>query len=118
MGSRISKGSTGYRAGIVAGFMGLMVLAATQAPAMALGVSVKYNDLDIQTAAGASKLYERIREAAAQVCPQVSSLELQRHAAAVRCQEAAVAQAVNSIASPQLAAIYAAKFHHGAHSPA
>jgi hypothetical protein len=56
MGARISKGSTGYRAGIVAGVMGLMVLAATQAPAMALGVSVKYNDLDIQTVAGAEKL--------------------------------------------------------------
>lgn len=118
MGSRISKGSSGYRAGILAGVTGLMMLAAAQAPAVALGVSVKYTNQDLQTTAGAERLYERIREAAAEVCPAVSSVELQRHAAAVRCQDAAVAQAVNSIGSPQLAAVHAAKIHHGVRSAA
>lgn len=113
MVSRISKGSSGYRAAIVAAFTGITMLAAAQAPAVALGVSVKYTNQDLQTTAGVERLYERIREAAAQVCPAVSSLELQRHAAAMRCQEAAIAQAVTSIGSPQLAAVYAAKSHHG-----
>ncbi|HEV2703803.1 MAG TPA: UrcA family protein [Steroidobacteraceae bacterium] len=114
----ISKVRSAYRVGIVAGFMGLVVLAAAQAPAATGDVAVRYSDLDIHTAAGAEKLYERIRQAAAEVCPAVSFEELQRHAVAVRCQEAAVAQAVNSVASPQLAAVYAAKTHHGLHSAA
>jgi UrcA family protein len=120
MNAAVSKGSRGYRAGIVAGLMGFMVLAAAQAPAAERygDFKVTYADLDISTPAGAEKLYERIRSAAAQVCPQVDFMETQRHAAAVRCENAAVAQAVNSIASPQLAAVYAARSHHGAHSPA
>jgi UrcA family protein len=120
MFTAISRSSSGYRAGIVAGLMGVMVLAAAQAPAAIPGgdVAVNYADLDISTTAGAEKLYERIRKAAAQVCPQVDTMELQRHAAAARCENAAVAHAVNSIASPQLAAVYAARTHHGAHRAA
>jgi UrcA family protein len=116
----ISKGSSGYRAGIVAGLMGFMVLAAAQAPAAPLDteVVVKYGDLDINSAAGAEKLYERIRQAAAQVCPQVSSFDLPRHLASVRCQDALVAHAVSRVASPQLAAVYASRTHHAARSPA
>ncbi|MGC1458841.1 MAG: UrcA family protein [Steroidobacteraceae bacterium] len=114
-----SRSSSGYRAGIVAGLMGVMVLAAARAPAaVADEVAVKYADLDISTTAGAEKLYERIRKAAAQVCPQVDVMELQRHAAAARCENAVVAHAVNSIASPQLAAVYAARTHRGAHRAA
>jgi UrcA family protein len=120
MNAAVSTGSRGYRAGIVAGLMGIMVLAAAQVPAaVPFGdLTVNYADLDISTAAGAEKLYERIRSAAAQVCPRVDFMQTQRHAAAVRCQNAAVAHAVNSVASPQLAAVHAARTHHGAHSPA
>ena len=120
MFAAISKGSPRYRSGLVAGLMGFMVLGATQVPAAALNtdVVVKYADLDISTTAGAEKLYERIRQAAAQVCPQVSAIEISRHLAAQRCQEALVAHAVDSIGNPQLAAIYASRLHHGARSPA
>ena len=120
MSAAISKGSRAYRAGLVAGLMAVMVLAAARAPAAVAGgdVAVNYADLDISTTAGAEKLYERIRQAAAEVCPQVDFVELQRHAAAERCQNAAIAQAVSHIASPQLAAIYAARTHHGAHRAA
>ncbi len=109
----ISKGSSGLRAAVAAGLMGVMVLAAARAPAAPLGgdVAVNYADLDISTTAGAEKLYERIRQAAAQVCPSVDFIEVQRHAMAERCQNAAVAQAVSRIASPQLAAVYAARTH-------
>lgn len=113
------KSSRGHPAAIVAGLMGVMVLASASAPAAVPGgdLMVRYADLDIGTTAGAEKLYERIRVAAAQVCPQVNYEEIQRHAAAVRCVNAAVAHAVNSIASPQLAAVYAARTHR-AHTPA
>lgn len=107
-----SRSSSGYRAGIVAGVMGVMVLAAAQAPAAVRDdVAVNYADLDISTTAGAEKLYERIRRAAEQVCPRVDFMDIQRHAVAVRCQNEAVAHAVNSIASPQLAAVHAARSH-------
>ncbi len=107
-----SSSRSGYRAGIVAGLMGVMVLAAARAPAAMPGdVAVNYADLDISTTAGAEKLYERIRLAAEQVCPAVDFMDLQRHRVAVRCLNEAVAHAVNSIASPQLAAIHAARSH-------
>jgi|HubBroStandDraft_1064217.scaffolds.fasta_scaffold315551_2 UrcA family protein len=116
----ISKGRGGYKAGIVAGLMGFMVLAAAQAPAATFDteVVVKYGDLDINSAAGAEKLYERLRQAAAQVCPQVSSLDLPSHQAGLRCLDAVVAHAVSSVGSAQLAAVYASRTHHSAHSPA
>ncbi len=120
MTSALSKGSAAFRAAIVAGLMAVMVLAAAPAPAAMPGgdLAVSYADLDISSTAGAEKLYERIRKAAAQVCPQVDFRETVRHAAAVRCLNAAVAHAVNSIASPQLAAVYAARTHHGVHRAA
>ncbi|HTC52909.1 MAG TPA: UrcA family protein [Steroidobacteraceae bacterium] len=115
----LSKGSRGYPAGIVAGLMGVMVLATAPAPAVVPGgdLAVNYADLDINTTAGAETLYERIRRAAVQVCPQVDFGDIERHAVAVRCLNEAVAHAVNSIASPQLAAVYAARTHR-AHTPA
>jgi UrcA family protein len=120
MVTRISKISSGYKAGIVAGLMGFMALAGAQAPAQTLGadVVVKYADLDITTAVGAEQLYERIRRAALQVCPRVESIEVERYRSYLHCEDAVVAHAVSSIASPQLAAIYAARTHHGAHRAA
>jgi UrcA family protein len=120
MFAAISKVRSRYPTGIAAGLMGFMVLAAGQAPAATPGtdIVVRYADLDINTAAGAEKLYARIRHAATQVCPEVSSIEIARHQASQRCQDAAVAHAVGSVGSAQLAAIYATRSHHGAHSPA
>jgi UrcA family protein len=114
-----SNGGHRYRSGLVAGLMGLMVLAAAQAPAATFdsGVVVKYADLDINTAAGAEQLYARIRQAATEVCPQVSFIEISRYLASQRCQEEVVAHAVGSIGNPQLAAVHASRTHHGAHSP-
>jgi UrcA family protein len=117
------KGTLRRVASVAAGVTSLMVLAAVTAPMAAAQVSdtavhVSYGDLDLSTAAGAAKLYDRLQSAAEQVCLQADERELSRYEASLRCEQKLVAEAVNNIHSPQLAAVYAAKTHHGAHSPA
>jgi UrcA family protein len=99
----------------------LMVLAtATASAAQVVGpdVLVRYADLDITTVAGAEKLYERIQQAAAQVCPAPNSPLASAHVALVRCRNEVVAHAVSSVGSPQVTAVFAARTHHGVRSPA
>jgi UrcA family protein len=113
---------TGNRAGIAAAVMGLMVLAAAAAPASAeqrvgADVAVHYADLDITTVAGAEALYERIQQAAAHVCPLADNQLLVERTAAMRCRNEVVAHAVSSVSSPQVTAVFAARTHHGVHSP-
>jgi hypothetical protein len=48
------------------------------------------------------------------VCPDVGFEQLQRYVVAKRCQNDAVARAVSSIGSPQLAAVYASRSHRAA----
>ncbi len=108
---------------VAAGITSLMVLGAVTAQVATAqvldsAVHVAYGDLDLSTAAGAAKLYDRLQSAAEQVCLRVDERELSRYEASLRCEEKLVAEAVNSIRSPQLAAVYAARTHHGAHSPA
>jgi UrcA family protein len=110
-----------YRVSITAGIMGFMLLggAATQIAAAAVAdkeVVVRFGDLDLATTAGAEKLYARIESAAQQVCPQVDPVELQGHQIAMRCVDVVTAHAVSTISSPQLAAVYAQRAHHGLHS--
>ncbi len=107
----------------IAAVAGLMVLGAAAAPASAwqyLGpdVAVHYADLDITTAAGAEALYERIQQAAVSVCPQADGRPLARYMTVIRCRNEVVARAVSSVSSPRVTAVYAARAHHGAHSPA
>jgi UrcA family protein len=113
---------TSIKAGIAA-VTGLMVLGAAAAPASAgpyVGpdVAVHYADLDITTAAGAEALYERIQQAAVSVCPQADSRTLDRYMTVIRCRNEVVARAVSSVSSPQVTAIFAARAHHGTHTPA
>jgi UrcA family protein len=99
----------------------LMVLtAATASAAQVVGpdVLVRYSDLDIATVAGAEKLYERILQAAAQVCPAPDSPSLSAHAALLRCRNEVVEHAVSSVGSPQVTAVFAARTHHWVRSPA
>jgi UrcA family protein len=118
----ISKGTIGFRAALTVGLIGLLPMAAVAAQGSRTqfegpAVVVNYTDLDINTSRGAEKLYERIEHAAAQLCPQVDIAELQRYAVFLRCRDEVVAHAVSSINSPQLAAVYASRTHHVAHSP-
>ena len=111
------------KAGVAAGLLGFMVLgaaAAQAAPAWYVGpdVAVGYADLDITSVAGAEKLYERIQQAAARVCPAPDSKLLTEYAAVLRCRNTVVAHAVNSVSSPQVTAVFAARTHHGARTPA
>jgi UrcA family protein len=119
---RTSKGRSGFKAGVAARVMGVLILGAAAMPlaaAQVIGpdVTVRYADLNINTEAGAEKLYERIRHAAARVCPIEDLRPLAEHAAATRCRNEVVAQAVSRVSSAQLTAIYTARAHRGAHSP-
>ncbi len=119
---RISQGRSGFRAGMAAGVMGLMMLGATAMPlaaAQVIGpdVTVRYADLDITTQAGAEKLYERIGQAAVRVCPVGDLRPLPEFEAAMHCRDEVVAQAVSRVRSAQLAAIFAARAHRGVHRP-
>jgi len=112
--------STGnFKTRIVAGALGIMGLGALSAQASAVQLTgptvvVQYSAQDLATSDAAEKLYARIRLAAQEVCPQVNPAQLARYQVALRCQNAAVDRAINSISSPQLTAVYAARIHHGA----
>lgn len=111
-----SKGRIGYRASVAAGIAALMVLGAAAVPASAAppgDVTVKFGDLDLNTARGAATLYSRIKTAAEQACPGADSLFVPRHLAALRCENAAVADAVATVSNPKLAALYAERARHG-----
>jgi UrcA family protein len=118
----IGTDKRGSTAGVAAAVMGLLILGTAAMPlsaAQLIGpdVTVRYADLNISTQAGAEKLYERIRHAAAQVCPMAQLRPLAEHAAATRCRNEVVAQAVSSVRSSQLTAIYTARARRGMHSP-
>jgi UrcA family protein len=117
-----SKGITGFKAALAVGFISLLPLAAIAAqgarpPFEDPAVVVNYADLDINTPRGAEKLYERLEQAAGQLCPQVAFPELQRYRVFLRCRDDVVAHAVSRINSPQLAAVYASRTHRVARSP-
>jgi UrcA family protein len=73
-------------------------------------VAVKYGDLDLATDAGAAALYRRIADAARDVCPgYYVSRDLQYRRNVTACRDDAVARAIQSVGSPRLAAIQAAR---------
>jgi UrcA family protein len=68
--------------------------------------TVHYSDLDINTRAGATVLYARIRNAANQVCGDVDSRQLVVSAAAKACVKRAIYTSVRSVNSPKLTSVY------------
>src|SRR5579863_2786782 len=68
-------------------------------------VKVAYSDLNLATAQGNNALYARIVSAARQVCniEDVDGRDLRGFVAAQACEASAIAQAVKSVPSPQLA---------------
>jgi UrcA family protein len=85
-------------------FLLLGVSASTLAvPPRELGVAtriVRFDDLDISTAAGAQALYERIRSAARVVCRQ------ETYPLVDECRASAVENGVRAVGSPLLASIH------------
>jgi UrcA family protein len=68
-------------------------------------VVVRYGDLDLSTTKDARVLYQRISDAARQVCPYENSRVLMQVSKNRACREAAIERAVNAVNSPQLAAM-------------
>ena len=69
--------------------------------------TVHYSDLDINTRAGATVLYARIRNAAQQVCGNVDTRELVGVSPAVKaCVNRAIYTSVRSVHSPRLTSVY------------
>jgi UrcA family protein len=68
-------------------------------------VHVNYADLNVNTAAGAKVLYQRIRGAADLVCGVADTRELARLSRAQACAAHAIAEAVDAVNSPVLTAV-------------
>jgi len=76
----------------------------------AIRVAVK--DLDLTTHAGATTLYQRIRNAARSACGPVDSALTEEKAAWDRCVDEAIGSAVAKVGSAKLTEYYLAKTHH------
>lgn len=74
--------------------------------------TVHYSNLNLDTPAGVSVLYKRIRNAAEEVCGDVNSRQLEEAAAARACVDHAVYVSVHSVNNAKLTSEYQA--HMGA----
>ena len=84
-----------------------------QAAPGARAVTVHYHDLNLSSPEGASALYTRINYAAHAVCDAGGDRSLFALKASYACERAAIAHAVQSVHSPQLAALVATKMPQG-----
>ena len=88
------------------GFAG-HALAAPQSDPDAISVKVAIGDLNLGAGAGAAVALRRIHNAAGSICGERPyALDLDRTAAYRQCMAATVGQAVASIASPNVTALY------------
>src|SRR5260370_30889255 len=76
-------------------------------------VTVRYDDLDLATAAGANTLYHRISGAARAVCRHEYTHDLRVIAGIESCRANAIAKAVHEVNNPQLALLHAARVSRG-----
>jgi len=76
-------------------------------------VAVSYSDLDLSTSEGTRALYQRIANAAREVCPYPNARELAEFEVNHSCREAAIAKAVREINSPALVALRAEHVKRG-----
>jgi UrcA family protein len=114
----ISKLSYIRRSLAVAGAFAALTVATTSFAAAAdvdspPSVSVRYDDLDLSSAAGANVLYHRISVAARQVCPDLYSRDLEVVAVGERCYASAVSKAVAEVNNAHLAMVHASHVSHG-----
>lgn len=68
--------------------------------------SVRFDDLNLATAQGANALLVRLRVAAHTVCDPLDSKNLDLHMQWLRCYHRAVDDAVASVNSPEVNAVY------------
>jgi len=69
-------------------------------------VTVRFNDLDLNTADGANELLRRIRTAAGSVCDPIYKGPLSTRLARDKCIRELTAQSVAKVKSPQLVVAY------------
>ena len=99
-----------FAVAILAGVMSVAAMAVAQASdADVPRLSVRYDDLDINTEKGALDLYTRISKAAREVCPAESKYSMRVTDLSRRCVKSAIARAVHEVNSPQLAKVEAAR---------
>jgi UrcA family protein len=75
----------------------------------ALQAKVKYGDLNVSSASGATTLYNRIRVAAQNVCHPLDNRDFASQKLLAACVHEAMSNAVKEIDQPTLSAIYNAK---------
>jgi UrcA family protein len=75
--------------------------------------TVRYGDLNLATEKGARILFQRISNAAKQVCPDADYRDLSSQVRARTCQKEAVERAVREVKSPHLAALFAKAHRQG-----
>jgi UrcA family protein len=73
-------------------------------------VNVRYDDLNLATAGGRTKLYRRLKRASEQVCPQADLADIERFTRVQACQVAALQRALRAIGGPLVAQL---QFEHG-----
>jgi UrcA family protein len=73
-------------------------------------VNVRYDDLNLATVDGRTKLYRRLKHASAQVCPQADLSDIERFTRAQTCQVGALQRALRAIGGPVVAQL---QFEHG-----
>lgn len=81
--------------------------------AEALQMAVRYADLDLTSAEGASTLYRRIVAAAHRVCPDSGVRDAHTLQAIRECRAQAIQRAVDGVGSTQLAAVHVSRYPNG-----
>ncbi len=88
---------------LAAGLLAAAAVASAQEPP---STHVRYTRAEIQSPDGARVVYARIRAAAREVCGPADTRDLTAWSASRSCQEHAIEQAVASVHSERLAALY------------
>jgi UrcA family protein len=118
----ITSGLRNFRRTAALTTLGALLIAASTGAAYAAAaddtvpaIKVAYSDLNLASAQGNSALYARIVSAARQVCnvEYVDGRDLRGFVAAQACEANAIARAVKSVPSPQLAALHGARLKQG-----
>lgn len=101
--------------------LGVAGLALSAGPAQAITMNqaqhsiVRYDDLDLHSAAGAATLYARVNRAAEKVCGRNDWSDFAETYHRVReCEQGAIANAIAQVQSPDLTAIYHQHFPNAA----
>jgi UrcA family protein len=93
--------------------LSLLAIRSANADASTPGISVKFADLDLNTAQGASSLYRRIEMAAMQICmppdPALSATPAFLTARYKACVDKAVFRAAGAVKNPEFSAFVASK---------